>query len=72
MNDHDRSNLQFILSLSEDEYDKWTASLSEDDVDYALELLKAARSNLIVQAAELADEVKDTSDAMNILKGFML
>ena len=72
MNDHDRSNLQFILSLDEDGFDKWTATLSEDDVDYALELLKAARTNLIVEAAKLTDEVEDTTDAMGVLKGFML
>ena len=72
MNDHDRSNLQFILSLDEDGFDKWTATLSEDDVDYALELLRIARTNLLVQVAEITDEVEDTSDAMQVLKGFML
>lgn len=72
MNDHDRSNLQFILSLDEDGFDKWSATLSEDDVDYALELLKTARTQVMMQAAELSDEVEDTAEAMNVLKGFML
>ena len=72
MNDHDRSNLQFILSLNEDGFDKWTATLSEDDVDYALELLKSARTEVMMQAVSLTDEVEDTSDAMDVLKGFML
>ena len=72
MNDHDRSNLQFILSLDEDGFDKWTATLSEDDVDYALELLKSARTEVMMQAVSLTDEVEDTSDAMDVLKGFML
>lgn len=72
MNDHDRSNLQFILSLNEDGFDKWTATLSEDDVDYALGLLKAARTEVMMQAVSLTDEVEDTSEAMGVLKGFML
>lgn len=72
MNDHDRSNLQFILSLNEDGFDKWTATLSEDDVDYALELLKAARTEVMMQTVSLTDEVEDTSYAMDVLKGFML
>ena len=72
MNDHDRSNLQFILSLDENGFDKWTATLSEDDVDYALELLKVARTEVMMQAVSLTDEVEDTSDAMDVLKGFML
>jgi hypothetical protein len=72
MNNHDRSNLQFILSLDEKSYDKWTASLSEDDVDYALELLKAARTEAMMHIAQLADEVEDTTEANSLLKGFML
>jgi len=72
MNDHDRSNLQFIMSLDEKAYDEWTASLSEDDVDYALELLKAARTEVMMQAASFADEVEDCTEANAILKGFML
>jgi hypothetical protein len=72
MNDHDRSNLQFILSLDEKSYDEWTASLTEDDVDYALELLKAARTEAMMHIAQLADDVEDTTEANSILKGFML
>lgn len=72
MNDHDRNNLNFIMSLDEKAYDEWTASLSEDDVDYALELLKAARTEVTMQHASLLDEVEDCTEAMNVLKGFML
>ncbi len=72
MNDHDRSNLQFILSLDEKSYDEWTASLTEDDIDYALELLKAARTEAMMHIAQLADDVEDTTEANSILKGFML
>lgn len=72
MNDHDRNNLQFIMSLDEYGFYKWSASLSEDDVDYAIELLKAARTEVMLQAVTLSDDVEDTSEAMSILKGFML
>ncbi len=72
MNDHDRSNLQFILSLDEKSYDEWTASLTEDDIDYALELLKTARTEAMMHIAQLADDVEDTTEANSILKGFML
>lgn len=72
MNDHDRSNLQFIMALDEDGFDKWSATLSDDDVDYALELIKAARTELIMEVASVTDEVEDTSEAMDVLKGFML
>ena len=72
MNKHDRDNLNFILSLDEDGFDQWYATLSNDDVEYALEIIKAGRAELMVQAAELQDDVEDTAEAMNVLKGFML
>ena len=44
MNKHDRDNLNFILSLDEAGFDEWYATLSDDDVDYALEIIKAGSS----------------------------
>ena len=72
MNDHDRNNLNFIMSLDEDGFEQWSATLSQDDVDYALELIKAARVEVMMKAAEYTDEVEDTAEAMSVLKGFML
>lgn len=72
MNEHDRNNLNFIMSLDEDGFEQWSATLSEDDVNYALELIKAARIEVLMKTAEYADEVEDTSEAMSVLKGFML
>jgi hypothetical protein len=72
MNDYDRSNLNFIRSLNEEQFDEWYASISLDDVDYALELLKEARLELTVQMHEVTDNVKDTKLAKTALKKFML
>lgn len=72
MNDHDRNNLNFIMSLDEDGFEQWSATLSQDDVDYALELIKAARVEVMMKAAEYSDEIEDTTEAMSVLKGFML
>jgi uncharacterized protein YihD (DUF1040 family) len=72
MNDHDRNNLQFILSLDEKSYDEWTASLTEDDIDYALELLKAARTEAMMHIAQLADDVEDSTEATTLLSKFTL
>lgn len=72
MNQHDRDNLNFILSLDEAGFDEWYATLSDDDVDYALEIIKAGRSEMIVQVAEMQDDVEDCTEAMTVLKEFML
>jgi hypothetical protein len=72
MNDYDRNNLNFIRSLDENQFDEWYASISLDDIDYALELLHQARLELSMQMHELTDEVKDTKLAKAALSKFML
>lgn len=72
MNDWDKNNLQFILSLKEDEFEDWYACLDEDDVAYAMELLQQARTEVNMQLVSLNDDVEDVSDAANVLKQFTL
>lgn len=72
MNKHDRDNLKFIMSLDEEGFDKWCAAIDLDDVNYAIELLKQARLELDVKAAEVFDEILHTKDADAVLKKFML
>jgi hypothetical protein len=72
MNDHDRSNLQFIMSLNEKQFDEWYSSISDDDVDYAMELFKQARTELNMHMHEVIDQIEDTTLAKNVLKKFML
>jgi len=72
MNDHDKSNLQFILSLNEDEFEDWYACLDEDDIAYAMEILQMARTEVNMQLVSLNDDVEDVTDAKNVLKQFTL
>lgn len=72
MNDWDKNNLQFILSLDEDGFEDWYATLDPEDMDYALELLKMARTEVAVQLASLHDDLDDVSDAATLLKQFTL
>jgi len=39
MNPHDRSNLKFLMALDRSTFRNWWLSVSEDDHQYALELL---------------------------------
>ena len=72
MNCWDKNNLNFILSLNEDEFEDWYACLDEDDIAYAMELLKTARTEVNVQLASLNDDIEDVSDAATLLKQFTL
>lgn len=72
MNDHDKSNLQYIMALSQEEFEVWYAEISDDDAEYAIELLKKARQELVAIEIELLDEVETLTEAKNILDRFTL
>ncbi len=67
MNDWDRDNLNFLLTISSETFEDWLSQADEDDVEYAIELLRAAKSELIVQQMEVLDTVQDTSTANNFI-----
>lgn len=71
MNPNDIKNLEYIKSLTDEQFDEWIETLAEDDINYALELLQKARANLILLEVELADEVEDLAAAQAVLKGIM-
>jgi len=68
MNDWDRDNLNFLLTIDSETFEDWLQQADEDDIDYAIELLRAAKSELIVQQMEVLDMVQDTSTANNFIE----
>jgi len=72
MNDWDKNNLNFILSLNEQEFTDWYECLDDDDIEYAMEILKQARIEIAMQVASLHDDIEDVSDAKTVLKQFTL
>ena len=72
MNPHDLNNVRYIMSLNDDEFSQWADTLNDDDLEYAMEILRAARSENVRQELELLDEIEDTTQAMSILSKFTL
>jgi putative SOS response-associated peptidase YedK len=68
MNDWDRDNLNFLLTIDSETFEDWLQQADEDDIDYAIELLRAAKSELIVEQMEVLDMVQDTSTANNFIE----
>jgi len=50
MNDHDRANLDFLLTASPDTLEQWSKAVTQDDLDYAQELLDAYQLELNARA----------------------
>jgi hypothetical protein len=72
MNERDRDNLAFIMALSKKGFDEWMRVATNDDIDYALELIAYHRMYLhsILRIDNLAEI--DSSLAGNYLKKFTL
>lgn len=78
MNDHDRKNVNFILTRSQDDLLSWYQSLEEagdqDEIDYAMELLIQAKSLLEMDLLSLLDQEAeyDVGQAADYLQRFRL
>lgn len=67
MNQRDQDNLDFLLNASPEVIQDWYQQMSDDDIQYAVELLEMAKEELIEQ--QLAGS--DLSDAKTILSKFI-
>ena len=78
MNQHDRSNLEFLLKAEPETIRDWAGKMGADDINYAQELLlqHAAdlreRSREILVEAEMARLDNSYELANNYLKRFQL
>lgn len=75
MNDHDRSNLRFIMSLDDDQFDAWSENIADDDIQYAIELIQQARLELAEQECNLLEFDlidSDFAEARAVLNKFRL
>lgn len=71
MNEHDKKNLDFLLKSEQEDFDKWMDEASHDDIEYALEIIRKSKSELMVEQMELQDAAimyeDDISEAKHIL-----
>ena len=78
MNEWDRNNLHFILDSDEETLEDFYSWATEDDLAYALSLVREAKTELLIQEADILDEIltnataDDVSSANAMLKQFRL
>lgn len=70
MNPHDRENLNFLLNSSPETIQDWYAKMGPDDHMYAAELLRQAKVELDMYAADYFDEVENVDLANEALTKF--
>jgi hypothetical protein len=78
MNEWDRNNLHFILDSDEETLEDFYSWATTDDLAYALSLVREARTELLIQEADILDEIltnataDDVADACSVLRKFQL
>ena len=78
MNEWDRNNLHFILDADEATLEDFYSWATEDDLAYALSLVREAKTELLIQEADILDELltaateADVADASAVLRKFQL
>jgi hypothetical protein len=66
--DNDRNNLEFLLSLkTQKQWDDWADSCSQDDFEYASDLIKTELSRLELMKLEHLDNVESVTESKSIL-----
>ena len=74
MNEYDRSQFDFIMGMSDEQFEEWALSVPDDDIQYALELIQTARTEAFMLEQELMDQLVDSdlSEAREVLQKFRL
>ena len=57
-NDWDRDNLMFLLTSTEEGLEEWYAQANNEDLEYAGELMRAYRLEMIYRSKEMEVESK--------------
>jgi hypothetical protein len=75
MDKWDRDNLNFLLTVDEDTFEEFMAQSSDDDIQYAIELIQTHKAELLTRQIELEDAlVEETGldEAQAVLARFRL
>lgn len=67
MNEWDKDNLEFIMNTTNESFDEWLDQADNDDIAYALELIRMAKAELMVQEMEFTDEISNFSEASQLI-----
>jgi len=72
MNEFDKDNLDFFLKTNQAEFEEWMEQANDQELQYAMQLIRQSRRELVEQELALIDSVNDTKQARDILKKFTL
>ena len=72
MNSRDRTNLDFLMNIPAEEFDAWLLQASDDDVDYAIEIIRKSKAEVILETIELEEVMysyeEDMAEANEVIQ----
>jgi hypothetical protein len=72
MNQYDRRNLDFIMSMTPDQVLEFFEQMPEDDIRYAIELIQMAKTEVMIKSIKRIDnEPTDCAQARELLARIM-
>lgn len=72
MTEHDRNNLNFLLTIDDNSLAKWFETASDDDLIYAFELIQEYKDKMKELYVEYDLQTSDLKEANDILEKFKL
>jgi hypothetical protein len=73
MKQYDRDNLKFLMQCPQVQFDAWMDEATDDDIDYALEIIRQAKAELMVEQMEIEEVAytyeDDMAEAKKVLSG---
>lgn len=68
MNEWDKDNLEFIMNTTDESFDEWLDQADNDDIAYALELIRMAKAELMIQEMEFTDDISNFAEASQLIE----
>lgn len=68
MNRRDRHNLDFLMKTPKREFDMWLDQASNEDIDYALGLMRKSKLENLIETIELQETMAEFEDDMDEAK----
>lgn len=67
MNSRDKENLKFLMNSPQKDFEAWMDEASSDDINYALEIIRLAKVELMVEQMELQElTITDQEDIIEV------
>lgn len=68
MNEWDRDNLEFIMNSTNESFEEWLDQADNEDIAYALDLIRMAKAELMVQEMEYTDDISNFNEASKLIE----